>query len=368
MFRHPTPLCVIVRFLLQLADVVWENVHVGLSWTAVSFLALGSVRGGVTGWTRAAGKAVKDTTSCSGGSKKQAKRRGHRKYTQEQTQGRSTDGPMADGRIYVGNLPADVQERDLEDLFFKYGKIRDIELKNNRGTIPFAFVRFEDPRDAEDAVYGRNGYGFGDCKLRVEYPRSSSKFSGPAGGPRGRFGPPSRRSEFRVIVTGLPPTGSWQDLKDHMREAGDVCFADVQRDGEGVVEFLRREDMEYALRRLDRTEFRSHQGETAYIRVLQERGSSWGRSRSRSRSRSRGRYSPPYQSRASPPPRAPALKFCGAWEWLLKAYNTVSSESSVLFCSGARMRGTERRQPARGTGSRGEVVTVPEVAVTPVSR
>uniref|UniRef100_A0A671L582 Serine/arginine-rich splicing factor 9-like n=1 Tax=Sinocyclocheilus anshuiensis TaxID=1608454 RepID=A0A671L582_9TELE len=112
---------------------------------------------------------------------------------------------MSDGRIYVGNLPKDVQERDIEDLFFKYGKIRDIELKNNRGTIPFAFVRFEDPRDAEDAVFGRNGYGFGDCKLRVEYPRSSgSKFSGPAGGggPRGRFGPPSRRSEFRVIVTG----------------------------------------------------------------------------------------------------------------------------------------------------------------------
>ncbi len=59
-------------------------------------------------------------------------------------------------------------------------------------------------RDAEDAVFGRNGYGFGDCKLRVEYPRSSgSKFSGPAGGgPRGRFGPPTRRSEFRVVVTG----------------------------------------------------------------------------------------------------------------------------------------------------------------------
>ncbi|KAG7476708.1 hypothetical protein MATL_G00085760 [Megalops atlanticus] len=207
-------------------------------------------------------------------------KRAQRKYAQHR------QGPseiMADGRIYVGNLPTDVQERDIEDLFFKYGKIRDIELKNNRGTIPFAFVRSEDPRDAEDAVYGRNGYGFGDCKLRVEYPRSSSKFTGPmGGGPRGRFGPPTRRSEFRVIVTGLPPTGSWQDLKDHMREAGDVCFADVQRDGEGVVEFLRREDMEYALRRLDGTEFRSHQGETSYIRVHEERGSSWGRSRSRS--------------------------------------------------------------------------------------
>ena len=64
---------------------------------------------------------------------------------------------------------------------------------------------------------------------------------------------------YLFLMSGLPPSGSWQDLKDHMREAGDVCFADVQRDGEGVVEFLRREDMEYALRRLDRTEFRSHQ-------------------------------------------------------------------------------------------------------------
>ncbi|KAK6306306.1 hypothetical protein J4Q44_G00232310 [Coregonus suidteri] len=226
----------------------------------------------------------------------------------------SSGNIMADGRIYVGNLPADVQERDIEDIFFKYGKIRDVELKNNRGTIPFAFVRFEDPRDAEDAVYGRNGYGFGDCKLRVEHPRSaSSKFNGPMGGggrgggeggpggPKGRFGPPTRRSEFRVIVTGLPPTGSWQDLKDHMREAGDVCFTDVQRDGEGVVEFLRREDMEYAMRRLDRTEFRSHQGETSSIRVHGEIGDSRGRSRSRSRSR--GRYSPAYQGRGSPPPR-----------------------------------------------------------------
>ncbi|XP_015240612.1 serine/arginine-rich splicing factor 9 [Cyprinodon tularosa] len=223
---------------------------------------------------------------------------------------------MSDGRIYVGNLPMDVQERDLEDLFFKYGKIREIELKGNGATIPFAFIRFEDPRDAEDAIFGRNGYSYGNSKLRVEYPRSTGAKMGPMGGgggaQRGRFGPPTRRSEFRVIVTGLPPTGSWQDLKDHMREAGDVCFADVQRDGEGVVEFLRREDMEYALRRLDRTEFRSHQGETSYIRVFEDRGSaSW--SRPRSRSRSRGRYSPPFFNRGSPPryqspPRHPMLR------------------------------------------------------------
>lgn len=55
------------------------------------------------------------------------------------------------------------------------------------------------------------------------------------------------------------PSGSWQDLKDHMREAGDVCYADVYRDGTGVVEFVRKEDMTYAIRKLDNTKFCSHE-------------------------------------------------------------------------------------------------------------
>ena len=62
-----------------------------------------------------------------------------------------------------------------------------------------------------------------------------------------------------MIVSGLPPTGSWQDLKDHMREAGDVCFSDVYKDGTGAVEYLRYEDMKYALKKLDDTKFRSHE-------------------------------------------------------------------------------------------------------------
>lgn len=61
------------------------------------------------------------------------------------------------------------------------------------------------------------------------------------------------------FLSGLPPSGSWQDLKDHMREAGDVCYADVYRDGTGVVEFVRKEDMSYAVRKLDNTKFRSHE-------------------------------------------------------------------------------------------------------------
>jgi len=218
---------------------------------------------------------------------------------------RATEMSSSESRIYIGNLPPDIRSRDVEDLFYKYGKIVFVDLKNKRGP-PFAFVEFEDHRDAEDAVYARDGYDYDGYRLRVEFPKGggASFRGGRSGGGRG---PPARRSQFRVMVTGLPPTGSWQDLKDHMRDAGDVCYSDVFKDGSGVVEYLKREDMKYALKKLDDTKFKSHEGETSYIRVREDdasggdrdRGSRHERRRSRSRSRtprksSRGspRYSP----------------------------------------------------------------------------
>ena len=49
-------------------------------------------------------------------------------------------------RIYVGNLPDDVRERDVEDIFDKYGKIRAIDIKAKGRAPAFAFVDFDDPR------------------------------------------------------------------------------------------------------------------------------------------------------------------------------------------------------------------------------
>ncbi|KAL4096451.1 hypothetical protein QTP88_021404 [Uroleucon formosanum] len=218
-----------------------------------------------------------------------------------------------DCRIYVGNLPPDIRTKDIQDLFYKFGKVLFVDLKNQRGP-PFAFVEFDDPRDAEDAVHARDGYDYDGYRLRVEFPRGNgphrsggggsssggggggSYNRGGASGGSGRSrGPPARRSQYRVLVTGLPASGSWQDLKDHMREAGDVCYADVYKDGSGVVEFLRYDDMKYAVRKLDDSRFRSHEGEVTYIRVKDDYGGGSSRrsrdynSRSRSRSAS---YSP----------------------------------------------------------------------------
>ncbi|KAI3904584.1 hypothetical protein MKW98_014764 [Papaver atlanticum] len=141
--------------------------------------------------------------------------------------------------IYVGNLPLDIKESEIEDLFYKYGRIVDIELKIPPRPPGYCFVEFEDSRDAEDAIRGRDGYNFDGCHLRVELAHGgrgqSSSFDrrGGYGSGGGGAAAASRRSEYRVVVRGLPASASWQDLKDHMRKAGDVCFAQVFRKGDG---------------------------------------------------------------------------------------------------------------------------------------
>ncbi|KAJ7008302.1 hypothetical protein NC653_007096 [Populus alba x Populus x berolinensis] len=218
--------------------------------------------------------------------------------------------------LYVGNLPGDIREKEVEDLFYKYGPVAHIDLKIPPRPPGYAFVEFEEARDAEDAIRGRDGYDFDGHRLRVELAHggrghsSSDRHSSYSGG-RGRGGA-SRRSEYRVVVTGLPSSASWQDLKDHMRRAGDVCFSQVFRDGSGttgIVDYTNYEDMKYAIKKLDDSEFRNAFSQ-AYVRVREydskrdssrspsrdrphSRGRSDSRSRSRSLSRSRSRSKSP---------------------------------------------------------------------------
>ncbi|XP_073103130.1 serine/arginine-rich splicing factor SR30 isoform X2 [Elaeis guineensis] len=198
--------------------------------------------------------------------------------------------------IYVGNLPIDIRESEIEDLFYKYGRIVEIELKNPPRPPGYCFVEFESSRDADDAIRGRDGYNFDGHRLRVELAhggrgQSSSigRSNGYGSGRGSKYGV-SRRSEYRVVVRGLPSSASWQDLKDHMRKAGDVCFAQVFRDGDGtmgLVDYTNYEDMKYAIRKLDDSEFRNPFSRS-YIRVRSYEGS-MSRSRSQSRSLSRSR-------------------------------------------------------------------------------
>ena len=143
-------------------------------------------------------------------------------------------------RVYIGNLSSNCIKQDLEQLFKGYGHLNDIFITQGYG-----FVEFENYRDADDAVYDLDGRNFMEKKVRVKHVRQPRR-----GRPRdhSRYGPPIR-TNHRVIVKNLSSGVSWQDLKDLLRRAGDVTYADVhkERRNEGVVEFASRRDMERAI-------------------------------------------------------------------------------------------------------------------------
>ena len=60
-----------------------------------------------------------------------------------------------DCKIYIGGLKDDANRYDIEDVFVKYGPVRDVWVA--RKPPGFAFVEMEDPRDAEDAARGLDG-------------------------------------------------------------------------------------------------------------------------------------------------------------------------------------------------------------------
>ena len=58
-------------------------------------------------------------------------------------------------KVYVGDLARSTTEKDLERAFNYYGPLRNVWVARNPPG--FAFVEFEDPRDAEDAIRGLDG-------------------------------------------------------------------------------------------------------------------------------------------------------------------------------------------------------------------
>ncbi|KAI8080434.1 hypothetical protein BDF21DRAFT_31593 [Thamnidium elegans] len=71
--------------------------------------------------------------------------------------------------LFIGRIPRDMNNRDLEDTFSKYGKITRLDVKKG-----FGFVEYDDKRDAEDAIKAINTKG----DLVVEWAKNGGKRPG----------------------------------------------------------------------------------------------------------------------------------------------------------------------------------------------
>ncbi|KAG0283851.1 serine arginine-rich splicing factor [Linnemannia gamsii] len=189
-------------------------------------------------------------------------------------------------RVYLGHLSRDASDRDIEQLFKNCGHIREVTLKNG-----FGFVDFDDSKDADNAVHDFHGKDFLGERLVVEIARGERKRDDLRGSDR--YGPPER-TEYRLMVGNLAHGVSWQDIKDLMRKAGEVTYADLvkDQDNQGVVEFQTEEDVQKALKTLDGELLRGRPVALRLFDPLRDtaprEGGRGGRDRGRERERDRG--------------------------------------------------------------------------------
>lgn len=172
-----------------------------------------------------------------------------------------------------------MDERDIEDTFGKFGRIESVWIA--RKPPGFAFVTYDDSRDAEDAVRELDGKELDRERLTDAYQRIRCEISRSGGGGKGGGGGGGKGGQERR-------PGDWDcpSCGAMVFAAKDSCFkcgTPKPRDGGGGGRYGddRRDDRGYDDRgRDDRRDDRRGRS----------RSRSRSRGRDRSRSRSGGRY------------------------------------------------------------------------------
>src|SRR5258706_15440499 len=107
-------------------------------------------------------------------------------------------------KLYVGNLPYETNETDLQALFAEAGTVESVNVMRDRDTgraRGFAFVEMASEKDAQNAIQQLNEKPFGGRTLTVNEARPQQPRSGGGGfrggNDRGGGGGPRRRSEPR---------------------------------------------------------------------------------------------------------------------------------------------------------------------------
>lgn len=97
-------------------------------------------------------------------------------------------------KLYVGNLPYQTTESDLQDLFASAGDVATVNIVRDRATGQargFAFVEMSDAEGARRAISELNQHSYGGRSLTVNEakpmePRGNAGFGGGGGGGRQR--------------------------------------------------------------------------------------------------------------------------------------------------------------------------------------
>jgi RNA recognition motif-containing protein len=99
-------------------------------------------------------------------------------------------------KLFVGNLPYETMEQDLETLFAQAGQVETVSVMRDRVTgraRGFAFVEMASDEDAQKAITQLNGHQLGGRALTVNEARPQAARPGGGGGFGGGGGAGSGR-------------------------------------------------------------------------------------------------------------------------------------------------------------------------------
>eukprot|EP00210_Caulerpa_lentillifera_P001652 g1588.t1 len=167
----------------------------------------------------------------------------------------------------------------LRHAFEKFGTVLDgteiIHDKEGRSK-GFGFVNFAEESAFKKAIEQMNGQELDGRTITVTSALPERKHNdstlkrrnglNSTGSRTGGFGSFPFRG-YRVTIQNIPPNATWPDLKDFLRNAGEVQFADVVGPGLGIGEFATPQERANVIRELNGKEFK---GNRVTIRNLNE--------------------------------------------------------------------------------------------------
>ncbi|EOA24613.1 hypothetical protein CARUB_v10017881mg [Capsella rubella] len=205
--------------------------------------------------------------------------------------------------VFVGNFEYQTRQSELERLFDKYGRVERVDMKSG-----YAFVYFEDERDAEDAIRKLDNFPFGYEKRKLSVEWAKGERSRTRGD--GKAGSGYKPTKTLFVINFDPIRTKEHDIEKHFEPYGKVNNVRIRRNF-SFVQFETQEDATKALEATNRSKILDRVVSVEYaMKDDDERDDRYG-GRSPRRSLSpvyRRRPSPDYGRRPSPDygrPRSP---------------------------------------------------------------
>lgn len=197
----------------------------------------------------------------------------------------SAGGSAGNCRVFVGNLPFSATWQDLKDHMRQAGDVVHCDIIAAPGTangskgcglVEFATVaaaKMAVEELSETVLKGRTIYIREDRETGLSIAEAAHRIAGRDGS--------TSRSGCRVFVGNLPFSATWKELKDHMRQAGNVLFCDVLAEpgtpngskGCGIVEYSSPSEARHAIRSLSESTLC---GRTIFVREDREEAPRFG--------------------------------------------------------------------------------------------